>query len=81
MNTISLNLTIPDELYARLNSFVREADKGNSNDFIVEAIGQKLKSEEDQLRLKLIEGYQATKSEDMSLVKEFEFADFEKTKS
>ncbi len=80
MNTISLNLTMPDDLYVKLNSFVKELDKGNSNDFIVEAIEQKLKCETDQLRIKLIEGYQATKLEDMSLVKEFEFADYEKTK-
>ncbi len=79
MNTISLNLTIPDELYAKLNSFVKEVVKGNNNDFIVEAIEQKLKSEKEQLMLKLAEGYQATKLEDMSLVKEFEFADYGKT--
>jgi metal-responsive CopG/Arc/MetJ family transcriptional regulator len=81
MNTISLNLTIPNELYTKLNSFVKEVVKGNNNDFIVEAIEQKLKSEKDQLKMKLIEGYQATKSEDLSLVKEFEFADYEKIKS
>lgn len=81
MNTISLNLTISDELYAKLDSFVKEVVKGNNNDFIVEAIEQKLKSEKDQLMLKLVEGYQATKSEDLSLVKEFEFADYVKIKS
>ena len=81
MKSISLNLTIPDELYVRLSSFIKELDKGNSNDFIVEAIEQKLKTEQNQLRLKLIEGYQATKSEDISLAKEFEFADYEKIKS
>ncbi len=80
MNTISLNLTMPDDLYVKLNSFVKELDKGNSNDFIVEAIEQKLKYEKDQLRIKLTEGYQATKMEDKSLIKEFEFADYEKTK-
>lgn len=78
MNTISLNLTITDDLYTRLNSFVKELDKGSSNEFIVEAIEQKLKSEKQQLRLELKEGYQATKLEDMTLVKEFEFADYEK---
>ncbi len=78
MNTISLNLTITDDLYARLNSFVKELEKGSSNEFIVEAIEQKLKSEKQQLRLELKEGYQATKLEDMTLVKEFEFADYEK---
>ena len=78
MNTISLNLNITDDLYTRLNSFVKELDKGSSNEFIVEAIEQKLKSEKQQLRLELKEGYQATKLEDMTLVKEFEFADYEK---
>jgi len=81
MNTISLNLTLPDELYTKLNSFVKEAIKGNNNDFIVEAIEQKLQSEKDQLKRKLVEGYQATKQEDLSLVKEFEFADYEKIKA
>ncbi len=78
MNTISFNLTITDDLYTRLNSFVKELDKGSSNEFIVEAIEQKLKSEKQQLRLELKEGYQATKLEDMKLVEEFEFADYEK---
>ena len=78
MSTISLSLTMPDELFARLNSFVKEVNKGNSNDFIVEAIEQKLKNEQSQLRSKLIEGYQATRTEDISLAKEFEFADYGK---
>ena len=78
MNTISLNLTISDELYAKLDSYVKEVVKGNNNDFIVAAIEQKLKNDKDQLMLKLVEGYQATKSEDLSLVKEFEFADYRK---
>jgi hypothetical protein len=81
MNTISLNLTISDELYAKLDSYVKEVVKGNNNDFIVAAIEQKLKNDKDQLMLKLVEGYQATKSEDLSLVKEFEFADYVKIKS
>lgn len=81
MNTISLNLTIPDELYSKLNSFVKEVIKGSNNDFIVAAIEQKLQSEKDKLNVKLAEGYQVTKLEDMSLVKEFEFADYGKIKS
>jgi len=80
MNTISLNLTLPHELYAKLDAFVTNVIKSNNNDFIVEAIEQKLKSEKDQLQLKLAEGYLATKEEDLSLVKEFEFADYENTK-
>jgi metal-responsive CopG/Arc/MetJ family transcriptional regulator len=78
MNTISLNLTLPDELYSKLDAFVANVIKGNNNDFIVEAIEQKLQNAKDQLNLQLKEGYQATKSEDMLLVKEFEFADYEK---
>jgi metal-responsive CopG/Arc/MetJ family transcriptional regulator len=80
MNTISLNLTLSGELYEHLNSFVANVLKGNNNDFIVEAIEQKLKNEKDQLQEKLMQGYQATKEEDLALVKEFEFADYEKLK-
>jgi len=77
MNTISLSLTLPDELYTKLDSFVANVIKSNNNDFIVEAIEQKLQSEKDQLKFKLIEGYQATRFEDLTLVKEFEFTDYE----
>ena len=80
MNTISLNLTLPDELYSKLDAFVANVIKGNNNDFIVEAIEQKLQNAKDQLQLKLVEGYQATRQEDLNLVKEFEFADYEKLK-
>jgi Arc/MetJ-type ribon-helix-helix transcriptional regulator len=76
-----LNVNLPTELYAKLDAFVANVIIGNNNDFIVEAIEQKLQSEKDQLHLKLAEGYQATKLEDLTLVKEFEFADYEKVKS
>jgi metal-responsive CopG/Arc/MetJ family transcriptional regulator len=78
MNTISVNLTLSGELYEHLNSFVANVLKGNNNDFIVEAIEQKLKNEKDHLQEKLIHGYQATKEEDLALVREFEFANYEK---
>ncbi len=41
---------------------------------------QKLKNGKDQLQVKLMQGYQATKEEYLALVKEFEFADYEKLK-
>jgi hypothetical protein len=69
---------MPDELYVNMNTFVTNVIKGNSNDFIVEAIVQKLKNEKDQLQLNLVQGYQATKEEDLAIAKEFEFADYEK---
>ena len=80
MNTISLNLTMPSELYNNLIVFVGNVIKTNSNDFIVQAIDQKLKAEKELLQLNLMQGYQATKNEDLKLSKEFELLDFENIK-
>jgi hypothetical protein len=75
MNTISFNLSIPKDLYKSLIIFVTKAKSKNSNDFIIEAISQKLESE--QLKYLLIEGYQSTSKEDLELTHEFETVDFE----
>jgi len=78
MDTISMNLSIPADLYNSLLLFVTKLTNLNSNDFIVEAIHQKLLNEKKQLTNSLIEGYKATKHEDLELTHEFETADFEK---
>ncbi len=75
MNTISLNLSIPADLYNNLLMFVHKLKSKDSNDFIVEAINQKLMSEKEQLQHLLVEGYNATKEEDFELTKEFETID------
>ena len=77
MNTISLNLSMPADLYNNLLLFINKFKIKNSNDFIIEAITQKLLSEKEQLQHLLIEGYQATGEEDLELTKEFEIIDLE----
>ena len=77
MNTISFNLAIPTDLYNNLLMFVTKATSTNSNDFILEAISQKLESENENLKYLLIEGYQSTAKEDLELTQEFETVDFE----
>lgn len=80
MNTVSVNLALPTDLYNHLLVFVSNIKKVNSNDFIIEAIKQRLKSEKKRLNALLVEGYQATATEDLKITKEFESADFEKNK-
>jgi len=78
MNTISFNLSIPTDLYNKLIMFVTDVKSINSNDFIIEAINQKLVSEKERLKYLLIEGYKSTRKEDLELTHEFETVDFEK---
>jgi len=78
MNTVSINLSMPTDLYNNLLMFVTNVKSINSNDFIVEAINQKLISEKERLKYLLIEGYQSTRKEDLELTHEFETVDFEK---
>ena len=77
MNTISINLSIPADLYNNLLLFVSKITNKNSNEFIIEAINQKLITEKERLKYILIEGYKATKHEDSELTSEFENADFD----
>ena len=76
METISLNLHIPADLYKNLITFVPNI-KIKSNDFILDAIRLKLKNEKRQLQKSLIEGYKAIKNEDLQIINDFETADFE----
>lgn len=69
----TLQVTIPDEIYGVLNSLTKKQDE-----FVVEAIREKLEREKRQNTQKLlVEGYQATAKEDFALTKEFETADLE----
>ena len=69
----TLQVTIPDEIFGVLSSLARKQDE-----FVVEAIKEKLEGEKHQnLQELLVEGYQATAKEDLALTKEFETADLE----
>ena len=50
MNTVSMSLLMPADLYNNLLMFVNKVASINSNDFIVEAINQKLMSEQEHLQ-------------------------------
>ena len=68
MKTIEVKL--PDEIFGVLSVIAKQQDK-----FVVEAIKEKI--EREKKHSLLVEGYQATYQEDLSLAKEFETADFE----
>jgi len=67
MKTIELEL--PSDLEQILNTIDE-----NRNDFILEAIREKI-SKKEALHKTLKEGYQATAKEDIALTKDFEAAD------
>lgn len=65
-----LNITLPEEIIITLKKNIGEREVNN---FISEAVKSKFKElEENKLKTELIEGYKATKKEDMKLHKEFE---------
>lgn len=68
MKTIEIKL--PDEIFGVLSTIAKQKEK-----FVVEAITEKI--EREKKHSLLVEGYQATFDEDLSLAKEFESADFE----
>ena len=69
----TLQVTIPDEIFGVLSSLTKQQDE-----FVVEAIQEKLEREKHQnLKQLLAEGYKATAKEDLALTKEFETADLE----
>lgn len=67
----TIEVDIPEEIIKEIDSL--------SEDFVIKAIREKIEREkENKLRNLLIEGYQASKEEDLDLAKDFEPADFEK---
>ena len=71
MKTIEIN--VPDEILGFLGSVSREQEK-----FVLEAIREKVNREKNRdLKMLLVEGYQATSAEDLEITKEFETADLE----
>lgn len=75
MNTVRLNITLPEELAGRLDELAPARKKSC---FIAEALAEKIKEiQNDQLQKLLEEGYKATKGESFAIAKEFEPADLE----
>lgn len=71
MKTIAIK--VPDEILGFLGSVSREQEK-----FVLEAIKEKVSREKKRdLKVLLVEGYQATAAEDLKITKEFETADLE----
>jgi len=75
MNSVRLNITLPREVAEKLDALAGR--KGKSS-FIAECIRQKIAQlERERLRGLLIEGYESTKKEGLSITREFEPLDIE----
>ena len=75
MNTVRLNITIPEDLANQLEEIVPFRKKSK---FIADAIKKRLNELKDiELKRQLEEGYKARKGESKDIVKEFEVADLE----
>lgn len=75
MNTVRLNVTLPEKVAHRLDTLVGSRKKSR---FIADTIEQKLNElEQRALAQRLEEGYKATRKEDLTIAKEFESVDLE----
>jgi metal-responsive CopG/Arc/MetJ family transcriptional regulator len=75
MNTVRLNITIPEHLSRKLDQLVSPRKKSK---FIVESLEECIRRRERQeLKAKLKEGYKVRKDEGLSLAEEFRKADME----
>jgi metal-responsive CopG/Arc/MetJ family transcriptional regulator len=75
MNTVRLNVTLPEDVAHKLDTLVGSRKKSR---FIAETIEEKLTELEHRaLAQRLEEGYKATRKEDLSIAKEFESVDLE----
>ncbi len=73
MDTLRLNITLPKDIAAKLDSLA--GPKGKSS-FIAESLQLRIAQlEEQKLKDLLKEGYQNTKTEGLALAKEFEPVD------
>jgi len=73
--TKRINMSLPDNLLAELNSLIKPRLKSK---FVAEAIKDKIdKVKKERLNSLLKEGYKATHKEDIDITKEFEIADRE----
>jgi metal-responsive CopG/Arc/MetJ family transcriptional regulator len=75
MNTVRLNITLPEKLVHQLDRLVGPRKKSR---FITEALRQRIeKMQNEQMHQLLEEGYKDRKAESRALTKEFEPVDLE----
>ena len=75
MNTVRLNVTLPEELARQLDNLAGPKKKSR---FIAETLRQRIeKIKNEQLQMLLEEGYKSVKQESLAIAKEFEFVDLE----
>ena len=73
MNTVRLNITLPDNLASKMNSLIKPRKRSR---FIADAVQQKITElEEVALQKQLEEGYKARREESLEITKEFENLD------
>ncbi len=75
MNTIRLNITLPEDLARQLDTLVKPRKKSR---FITETLRQRIeKIQNEKMQTLLEEGYKARKAESLAITKEFEPIDLE----
>lgn len=75
MNTIRVNVQLPSDLACEVD---RLTGPRKRNQFILEAIRHRVEEiHTEELRRRLIQGYQSSRQEDLHITKEFEAADLE----
>jgi len=75
MNTVRLNITLPEELAKQLDSLAGPKKKSR---FIAETLKQRIERlEEERLQMLLEEGYKSSKQESLAMAREFEPIDLE----
>ena len=73
MNTVRLNITLPNNLAVKMNSLIKPRQRSR---FIAEAVQQKITElEEFALQKQLEEGYKVRREESLKITKEFENLD------
>ena len=75
MNTVRLNVTLPEELARQLDNLAGTRKKSR---FIAETLRQRIeKIQNEQLQTLLEEGYKSARQESLNITKEFERVDLE----
>ena len=75
MNTVRLNITLPEELVRQLDNLAGPRRKSR---FIAETLRQRIeKIQNEQLQTLLEEGYKSARQESLALAREFEPVDLE----
>jgi len=73
MNTVRLNITLPEELVRQLDNLAGPRRKSR---FIAETLRQRIeKIQNEQLQTLLEEGYKSARQESLALAREFEPVD------